>query len=140
MNQEYKMARKNNNTNNKEEAFFVRLESPRDFRVSLLECSKDTILAMKKYEVFKEIKKKKNEKTKHLDELISQIKNLFAQLSKELPQTRLRGKPVAITHEELKKKHAKKTPVMYGEVKQTSELKKLEDQLGRIQQKIDRID
>ncbi len=67
-------------------AFFIRLKNTNDIRKTILECSKDAIIVLQRFERFRDIRKQKLEAIKKLSALASDIDRISAELKENLPE------------------------------------------------------
>jgi len=74
--------------NEAEELFYVRIRDPTEFRRCVLECLKDTIQLLKRYEEFKRIREKKIEYIMLLKNIVAETSKLSYQLKSELPRAK----------------------------------------------------
>lgn len=113
--------------------FYVGIENPGAFRRSLLECSKDVIHFLQKYEKLKSIKAQKHAHLTELKLIYQDLAHLMAELRAEMPKVEPGSlpKPKAETpKKEEKHEETHKAP------KRLTGVEKLEAELGRIEEKL----
>jgi len=131
----------------KNDVFFIGIKEPALSRRLMLECVKDVIKSLQKYEKFRLIRKKEIESLFELKNIINEIDMLNLQLKGALPKTKLRIVP--------KKKNVKEEPIKKHEIaehkkklhktehkiiyRKPSELEKLESELNDIESKLDNL-
>jgi len=144
-----------------EEAFYVGIKDPIEIRRSILESSKDIVQYLQRAERFKAVRAEKEEHLFKLKEMSKEISSLMRKLRSSLPKTKLRislyEREQKIKQEEAAEK-AKKTekkavakskekPKTAAKIKEkpvpekedTTELEKLESELGEIESRLGRL-
>lgn len=153
-----KMAKKKKKSSEKKEpkkdVFYVGVQDPVEIRRNVLECSKDMVQFMQRYENLKNIRNDKEEAIHHLKEDVRELKSLVNKLRKVLPKSKLRIK----SHEEKKeekpkpkkkkgkKKKAKKETKKEAPKEETTpppkpktEIERLESELADIEEKLGKL-
>ena len=129
--------------------FYVGINDPIEIRRSLLESSKEMLQLLKRNEKFKEVRKEKKENISRLKDDMKEIKKLFAKLKSLLPVHHLRiilkaekDKLIKQKVSTVKKKKTVAKKKVAAVTKQKvnkedlSELKKLEQELANIENKL----
>jgi septal ring factor EnvC (AmiA/AmiB activator) len=110
--------------------FYVGIREPIESRRFLLECSKEVIKSLQKYERFRNIRAEKIKHIMELKNLMLDINKQNQELKDKLPKTRLTG-----SFE--KKKSSKKIEKSKITLKKrNTELDKLENELNAIEEKL----
>ena len=113
-----------------EDVFYVGVREPVESRRILLECSKDVITSLRRYERFKNIRAEKIERIIELKNIMLELNKLNLELKDRLPRTWLK----ASSKEEKKSKIEEKSRITY--TKKDSELDKLERELSIVEEKL----
>jgi len=120
--------------------YYAHIPNPVDFRKTLLEASRDTILVLKQYEAFKELRKAKAVEYEALKKIINEINTLLARLKKTLPASKVRETIPADYHKSVRRVQPHKapakqeTPTMHKNPKNS--LEKLENELGVLENRL----
>lgn len=119
----------------KEKEFYVGISNPMGVRRDVLETSKEIIQILKRYETFSHIKENKRAEMARFRTIINDITQLMTGLKSSLPPLKLEDLP----REEAS--HVKR-PVMakvskpQEKVRSVSEIDRLEQELGKIEEKL----
>ena len=116
------------------ETFFVSLESPLEVQRSLLECTKNVLSGLKRYESFRNIRKYKVEYLMQLKHVMGELNLLNNRLRRALPKTGLR----AVGKKKKEKTESKKQPKKFTP-KEKTDIQKLESDLSDIESKLKSI-
>ncbi|MFC1801094.1 hypothetical protein ACFLZB_01410 [Nanoarchaeota archaeon] len=136
----------------KEDVFYVGVRDPVEIRRNVLECSKEMVQFLQRYESLKAARDEKTQSIHRLREDVKEIKSLMSKLKKALPKTKLRiklheePKPVSKKQKTKKKRQAKKREA-HKEIqkeliktvappKTMTEIEKLESELADIEGKL----
>jgi hypothetical protein len=133
------------------DVFYVGVNEPVEIRRNILECSKDIIQYLQRFERFKQVRLEKEEEIRKLKETTHDIRVMVRKLKNALPRTKLRA--MLHKHEEEimmaeKEKPAKKKVVkkVVEEVSQervperkATELERLEAELGEIESRLTKL-
>ena len=125
--------------------FYVGIKDPIEIRRSILESSKEMLHYLQRAEKFKHVRKEKAVQIAKLKEDMKEITKLTRKLKSLLPKSGLRAakpKPKPKPQKKAKKKaEAKKEapPVEVEKPKETSELEKLETELGEIEGRLTKL-
>lgn len=111
--------------------FFVRIESPSEFRKTLIESRRDVVQTLEKYEMLRAIRVQKVKYMADLKNVIKDVQVMLGKLKEALPKTKLR--------EKLTKKASIKILRSSPSKKASSELDELEQELKKIQSKLNII-
>ena len=104
------------------ELFYIGLQQPSEFRKEVLQCSKDVITALKRYENIKEIRREKAETLIKVKSLFDHLTSLSNRLKQLLPKTKL------------PEEKREREPV--PEIERPTTLDKLEKQLEELEKKL----
>ena len=85
-----------------DDAFYMAVQNPRDFRRELLGSSKSIIQLIQHYEQIKDIREKKIKKMHEFSAALSEVNMIMNKLKKAIPTTRLKK-----LHSQLKTKQKK---------------------------------
>lgn len=118
-----------------ENIFFMKVDNPVEVRRNLLESSRNAIHSLQRYERFKKIREKKAEQIIALRRAVKEMNQLFLQLKKELPDTELHTVEKVPHHRSKKKQEKKQKQLPIA----SSELTKLEQELKKIEAKLDAL-
>ena len=120
--------------------FYVEVNRSDDVRKNTLECVKEVIESLQRFEKFKESRKAKLESIKKLAKYVKDINRLVLSLKKSLPEPQLRAgkddKPSLIKAKNGKLPVIRRRAVEFVKRQPTSELEKLESELNAIEEKI----
>ena len=118
----------------KDENYFVKVSSPSELRINLLESSKELITVLYDLENFKKLRKEKAEKITLLSNKAKEISSLINKLKIELPKSYTKEK----TKQQEKPKKKQKI-VKQETVKAVGELQRLQQALEDIEGKLDNL-
>ncbi len=128
--------------------YYANIPNPVDFRKTLLEASRDSVLILKQYEVFKKLRRAKQTEYESLKKLIEEITALMTRLKKTLPQTKMREAIPKDYHHKKDAQHPKKTPSstkksnsesQTSSKKPKNEFDRLEDELNVLEERINNL-
>ena len=118
--------------------YYAHIPNPVDFRKTLLEASRDTILILKQYETFKSLRKAKAIEYEALKKLINEINTLLGRLKKLLPASKIRETIPVDYHKASRRVHPVKkhnaNPVMHKQPK--NNIEKLENELNVLEERL----
>lgn len=118
-----------------DDAFYMAVENPREFRKELLGASKDIIKLIQKYEFIKELRAEKIKKMYEFSDSLGEISLIMSKLKKTTPATRLRKLNVKyVKKEKAERKHSKPK-----KKRSSNEVEKLQEELELIEQKLDNL-
>jgi hypothetical protein len=129
--------------------YYANIPNPVDFRKTLLEASRDSVLILKQYEVFKKLRRSKQTEYEALKKLIEEITALMTRLKKSLPQTKMRETIPRDYHHKKDAQHPKQKspskpkakPTQHTASKQPkNEFDRLEDELNVLEERINNLD
>jgi hypothetical protein len=125
----------------KEKGFYVGISNPIDVRRNLLETSKDIIQILKRYESLHRIKEEKRAEMNKFRSTVSEITQLMLRLKTSLPPVRIEDLPRREVTETTTRKPIAPMAVKRAKVSQESaapgsELDRLEQELGKIEDKL----
>jgi len=124
----------------KEKGFYVGISNPIDVRRNLLETSKDIIQILKRYESLHRIKEEKRAEMNKFRSTVSEITQLMLRLKTSLPPVRIEDLPRREVTETTRKPVApvsvKRAKVSQESAAPGSELDRLEQELGKIEDKL----
>jgi len=117
------------------EVFFVNIREPLVLRRAVLESSRETIRYMQHYEQLKAIRTLKTQKIMQIKKDIRDINKLINELKAKLPAVNIRERKEKPKHEYKKKvkEHIKHKP------HKSSELEKLDAELGEVEKKLGKL-
>lgn len=130
------------------ELLYVGIESAIEFRRNLLESSKKLLSSLQTYEELKKVRVEKYSKIILVEKIITELKFLIEKINKHLPKSAPISSKKAPRYvlalkieeppEEPKKetKEETKKVIISGPIKDTEELKKLEEELKEIELKL----
>ncbi len=128
------------------ELFYVGIESPIDFRRNILESSKKILTTLQLYEEIKKLRVEKYSNVVQIKKIVDELRILMDNLNKSFPQTVIRPSKkaprlvqVPKTEEQKPKAQQISEPkkiIKAGPIRDTDELKKLEDDLKEIETKL----
>jgi len=125
-----------------EEVFFVEVREPNEVRRYILESLKDIVESLQRFEKFKEIRKEKMHNINKLRGIVKGLNKHISSLKNSLPESKLRVIDIKPTLKEEhkpkagKRKKQKKEEEEVEERKPTTELERLEAELGAIEDKL----
>jgi|GEM_PF-3221551 len=127
-----------------QKSFYVGISNKSDLRKGLLECSKEIVGILKDYERLNSIREEKIEKIVELNNIVTEIKQLNNALKSKLPNDSIKSKPLPVkksfAKKAVKEKMVKKqAPVKIIAKKPTAEIKKLEEELSEIEERLNKI-
>ena len=125
----------------KQEPFYVGIKDPAEIRRTVLEITRDVVQHLQRAERFKAVRKEKLEQINKLKGLIKDIAKQVTQLKTILPKTKLRAgsgkkpqiKPVFRIPE------VEEAPVKVEKPRPSTELEKLEAELGEIESRLGKL-
>jgi len=121
----------------KEKEFYVGIPNPIDVRRNILETSKEIIQVLKRYESFHHIKEAKKAEMNKFRAMVNDINQMMLRLKTSLPPVRIedlpRKEPTETTVKPLSVKRIRAAPESAAP---SSELDRLEQELGKIEDKI----
>ncbi len=127
-------------TKNEETMLFAGIARGNELKKSMLECSRDVLESMKKYEEFKSIKERKlkllhqfRQTTKEIIKLVNMLKTQLPQI-KEIAVQKPQSKPKAHVEKKEKPKIIK-----VETLKEKTEIEKLEEELNQIEEKLNQL-
>jgi len=125
-------------------SFYVGINNKSDLRKGLLECSKEIVGILKDYERLNSIREEKVEKIVELNNIVTEIKQLNNALKSKLPSENIRAKATSAKKTFVKKitreKNVRKqVPAKIIPKKPTAEIKKLEEELSEIEERLNKI-
>ncbi len=116
---------------------FIGIKDPVYVRRSLLECTKDIVQNLQKYEQFKKTREEKIKNIIELKHIFEEIDKLNADLKAEFPKANLKFDNVfERSSKEDKPKEQKPEKITK---KQLSEIEKLEEELSLIENRLNRL-
>jgi len=115
-----------------EEAYYINIREPLETRRRLLEASRQVVMCLQRYENFKLKKIKKENYLGVLRRNFKEINELIARLKKELPQIKVRKKPVTQYVAEIKKTPLKAAKAKRGLTELERELNEIEAKLSAL--------
>jgi uncharacterized membrane protein YkoI len=137
------------------DVFYVGVTEPIEIRRNILECSKDIIQYLQRFEKFKQVRLEKEEEIRKLKETTHDIRVMVRKLKAALPKTKLRAMlhkheeevmmsaPVEKETKAAKKKASKKSEEKTAQERvperHVTELEKLESELGEIESRLTRL-
>ena len=145
------MAKRKKAAKKEDELFFVGIPDPIELRRSVLESSKDLLHYLSRFEKFKKVRNEKAEYIAQLNDVTAEIKKLVNKLRTALPRTKLRAqlhkrerkmsKSAAAERKARKKaeKQATLAPRPMPRKKPTTDLEKLEAELGAIESRLTKM-
>jgi len=113
-----------------EAPFFVRIEEPAELRRTLLESSKSAVLALQRFERFKDLRREKAEEIENLKNVVKELVKLNAKFKASLPKTKLRFPAKKMESEELYAPEEEYKPA------KRTEIEKLDSALSEIESKL----
>jgi len=110
--------------------FYVGINNPGDLRKELLESSKSAIGILRNYDSINDIRREKIEKIVELKKVFSELKRLSTVLKSKLPSDKIKS---------IKKEKSVKTKVIQKKPKKTAKIQQLEDELGEIEERLNKM-
>jgi len=124
----------------KEKGFYVGISNPIDVRRNILETSKEIIQVLKRYESFHHIKEEKRAEMNKFRSMVNEITQLMLRLKTSLPPVRIEDLPRREAAETARKSMApvteKRVKAAQESASPSSELDRLEQELGKIEDKL----
>ena len=124
----------------KEKGFYVGISNPVDVRRNILETSKEIIHVLKRYENFHHIKEAKRAEMNKFRSMVDEINQLMLRLKTSLPPVRMEDLPRREAAETTRKAAepvaVKRAKAMQEGTAPSSELDRLEQELGKIEDKL----
>ncbi|MBI2208325.1 hypothetical protein HYU50_02415 [Candidatus Woesearchaeota archaeon] len=125
-----------------EDILFVGIREPGEVRRNILESLKDIVEVLQRFEKFKHARKEKLYSIGKLSNDLKGINKILSDLKAAIPETKLREiKIKAVLKEEKKEKqkkrrHGKRSKDAEGEKRPSTEIERLESELGAIEEKL----
>ncbi len=130
-------------TANKSEEVFVAIRDPIEIRRDILECSKEVIDSLKKFQNLERLKAEKFKEINSLRAIIRDISRKISKLKSAMPKTKIRletskAKEEKKTEQEEQQEEKEEKPVEVKK-KPATEIDKLEFELSEIESKLNEL-
>lgn len=125
-----------------QKSFYVGISNKSDIRREILECSKDIVGILKGYDKVNSIREEKIEKIFELKNVLAEIKQLNNSLKEKFPSEKPKEKKnikKAYAKKVEKPKFVKMAPIKHIVKKPSSEIKKLEEELSEIEDRLSKM-
>jgi len=124
--------------------FFVAINSPVEHRRNILECSRNVIESLKKFQSLESLKNERYNEMSSLKSNIKELNKMLSKLKSKLPKTKLKIKSISVPVKVIKANAQEKTSVrpdkkQEDNKKELTEVERLERELDDIESKLNQI-